>query len=76
MGFTHRTTDNGENWNSLTDNPALGQVGVEAVIVSYSDSNKIVTNSSNGMFLSDDRGQSWSLSYTGLSSQEKKLLLL
>jgi len=57
IGFVHRTTDDGETWISLTNDPHLGQTGVEAVIVSYSDSNKILTNSKSGMYLSTDRGQ-------------------
>ncbi len=71
IGFVHRTTDDGENWISLTDNPTLGQLGVEAVIVSYSDSNKILTNSKKGMFLSTDRGQTWNLFDKGLLSEKK-----
>jgi len=71
IGFIYRTTDNGENWDSLTDDHALGQAGFEAVIVSYSDSNKILTNSKKGMYLSTDRGQSWNLFDTGLLSEKK-----
>ena len=71
IGFVYRTTDDGENWISLTDDPKLGQTGVEAVIVSYSDSNKILTNSKSGMYLSTDRGQSWDLFKSGLSSEKK-----
>ena len=59
IGFVHRTTDDGENWISLTNDPGLGQTGVEAVIVSYADSNKILANSKSGMYLSTDRGQTW-----------------
>jgi len=71
IGFVHRTTDGGENWVSLTNDPNLGQSGVEAVIVSYSDSNKILTNSKSGMYLSTDRGQTWDLYKSGLSSEKK-----
>jgi len=71
IGFVHQTTDDGENWHSMTDDPTLGQAGVEAVIVSYSDSNKILTNSKKGMFLSIDRGQTWTLYNSGLSSEKK-----
>ena len=71
IGFVHRTTDDGESWSSLTNDPKLGQTGVEAVIVSYSDSNKILTNSEAGMYLSTDRGQTWNLFTSNLSSEKK-----
>lgn len=70
IGFVHRTTDGGENWLSLTNDPNLGQMGVEAVIVNYSDSNKILTNSKSGMFLSTDRGLTWTLFNSSLSSEK------
>jgi len=71
IGFIHRTTDGGENWNSLTNDPNLGQAGVEAVIVSFSDQKKILTSSKSGMFLSTDSGVTWNLFTSGLSSQKK-----
>ncbi len=71
IGFVHKTTDAGENWNSLTNNPNLGQMGVEAVIVSYSDSTNILTNSKSGMFLSTDGGANWNKFTSGLSSEKK-----
>ncbi len=71
IGFIHRTTDDGENWNSLTNNPNLGQTGVEAVIVSFSDPKKILTSSKSSMLLSTDGGVSWDSITSGLSSEKK-----
>ncbi len=71
IGFIYRTTDDGEEWLPMSDDPELGQNGFEAIIVSYSDSNKILTNSRRGMLLSTDRGQKWDLSNSGLLSEKK-----
>ena len=61
-----KTTDGGETWSELTDNPGFpsGVLGKMTVTVSGADSDRVWANveaEAGGLYMSDDGGSSWVL---------------
>lgn len=68
-----KSTDGGETWTDLTENPGMpeGPIGKIGVTVSPADSNRvwaIVEANEGGVFRSDDAGKTWEL-----TNNERKL---
>src|SRR5687768_14516415 len=71
-----KSTDGGETWKEITQNPGLpkGVIGRIGVSVSGADSNRVyalVEHQNGGLFVSDDGGATWKLTNDNRSVRQR-----